>query len=261
MRVMDAVKETIADVSSVCPSRHSLWRRANDRNVSYSFSRRPFTLINTPLIHQFVFCRADLALHHLNSWAVRLPNFPASCQSGYLASHTWDASTTHFQSETFSIQPFRPCLRLRSLPKWRLQLVQPESPRVESKSQRARSGPNTVAAQAANARKFVSSGVFAFPGQCTVPWGALRRNCVNTIQLVAFQTTLSSLDYPFPWGINRCGAEIKANIVYRGENDFTSALWPLKHRFSQMHEPKNWKFSNFHHVFQLSTPFDLLYIH
>ena len=34
MRVMDAVKETIADVSSVSPS-HSLWRRANAQNVSY----------------------------------------------------------------------------------------------------------------------------------------------------------------------------------------------------------------------------------
>ena len=51
MRVIDAVKETIADVSSM---------RANVRNVSYCFLHTAsITLISTHLIHQFVFSRAD----------------------------------------------------------------------------------------------------------------------------------------------------------------------------------------------------------
>ena len=54
MRVIDAVKETIADISSASPSSERM-------RVGYCF---PHGLINTQLIQQFVFRRADAVAFH-----------------------------------------------------------------------------------------------------------------------------------------------------------------------------------------------------
>ena len=54
--IIDAVKETIADVLSVSPSSERIAELKMSVIVSFTAS---ITLINTQLIHQFVFRRAD----------------------------------------------------------------------------------------------------------------------------------------------------------------------------------------------------------
>ena len=58
MRVIDAVKETVAGVSSVSLSSEQIKGLALETSAIASFTAF-ITLINTPLIHQFVFRRAD----------------------------------------------------------------------------------------------------------------------------------------------------------------------------------------------------------
>ena len=58
MRVIDAVKETVAGVSSVSLSSERIKGLALETSAIASFTAF-ITLINTQLIHQFVFRRAD----------------------------------------------------------------------------------------------------------------------------------------------------------------------------------------------------------
>ena len=82
MRVMGAVKETIADVSSVSPSseraNHSLWQWANARNVSYC-----------------LFHGAHYPHQHSVDTVVYLPPRPRSQPLKELALH-WFCSRTSF---------------------------------------------------------------------------------------------------------------------------------------------------------------------